>query len=587
MTARAKTLLLPPTVVFMAVLVVAISSYYVSRNSLNNEIVKLANEQMQDIEDAVLTRLNVSEEILRAGVGLFEVSQEVTPQKWQVFMTATKSVQRFPGVDGIGYTQVFRLEDSEEPENFENPMLGAGRQVSTKVPNTEKFSTDNQYTSILLIEPLDERNQKAVGFDMFAESMRREAMITARDTGEVIVSKAVNLIQDDLADDIYGFLMYAPVYKAGSSVKTVEQRREAIEGYVYGAFNGVRFTQAVLIGHDDKSLSYEIKKLGADGLVQVYQTDSYSEVFASGRSSKENRVLDNRGSEWEFNYAYYPSHILNQSDTSRPATVLLFGITSAVLITIVTFLLLRGKAHELELAHERSTNEAKDNLLSIASHQLRTPATGVKQYIGMVLQGFVGDVSPKQTVLLEKAYESNERQLKTINDVLYLARLDSGRIILNKSRVDVGALIKSVIDEQKSKIDENKHKITINMPKRRVLMEVDEHMLRMSMENLVTNAIKYTKKGGKIKVTLQRRADGRVIVAVSDNGVGIRFADRELLFKEFSRIPNELSNTVSGTGIGLYLAKHLMGLHGGDITVDSAPGEGSTFTIHLPTKEKL
>ncbi len=114
-------------------------------------------------------------------------------------------------------------------------------------------------------------------------------------------------------------------------------------------------------------------------------------------------------------------------------------------------------------------------------------------------------------------------------------------------------------------------------------MKGDSHMLRMVVENLVTNAIKYTPPGGKITVRLSRLGNFWLVV-VRDTGVGIARADYSQLFKQFTRIENDRSNVVTGTGIGLYLAYHLTLLHGGTIGVSSSKGKGTTFTVRLPRK---
>ncbi len=116
-------------------------------------------------------------------------------------------------------------------------------------------------------------------------------------------------------------------------------------------------------------------------------------------------------------------------------------------------------------------------------------------------------------------------------------------------------------------------------------MHIDEHMLRMAIENVISNAIKYTLSGGKITVSLHRKVS-IVDIVVKDNGVGIAQKDLAKLYKLFTRLDNPETPNVSGTGVGLYLAKHLVELHDGDLTVNSQLGQGSTFVISLPTKKR-
>jgi signal transduction histidine kinase len=244
-------------------------------------------------------------------------------------------------------------------------------------------------------------------------------------------------------------------------------------------------------------------------------------------------------------------------------------------------LLLRSRARDLYVQKEKAVELAKDELLSLASHQLRTPATGVKQYVGMVLQGFAGRVPKQQQSLLEKAYASNDRQLRIINEILHLAKIDAGRIVLAKQPTNLNELISDIVGEQKQDIDAANHKIKVKLPEKPIAIVADAHILRMAIENVLSNSIKYTPRGGKIRIEV-RRVKTKAYVIITDNGVGIAARDMEKIFRQFSRLHNEMSQTVGGTGIGLYLAKHLIELHRGTIEVESEPGQGSTFTIKLP-----
>lgn len=266
---------------------------------------------------------------------------------------------------------------------------------------------------------------------------------------------------------------------------------------------------------------------------------------------------------------------------ARPGNLVFFGISSAVFISMILFLLLRASRRDLVAQKERAVELAKDELLSLASHQLRTPATGVKQYIGMVLQGFAGKVPARQRTLLEKAYASNDRQLRIINEILHMAKIGSGRIVLAKQTTKLDELVADIANEQRPDIESAKHRLDIELPAEPLVVYADTHMLRMAIENMLSNAIKYTPRGGRIKIKAGS-GKGRAYVAVEDTGVGIPAADMDKIFHQFSRLPNDISQQVGGTGIGLYLAKHLAELHNGTVGVKSTPGAGSTFTLSLP-----
>lgn len=244
---------------------------------------------------------------------------------------------------------------------------------------------------------------------------------------------------------------------------------------------------------------------------------------------------------------------------------------------------LEAANRELQRREEMLTalNETKDEFILLASHQLRTPATGVKQYLNLILQGFVGEVPEHIREMVAKANDSNERQIDLINDLLQVAQLDAGKIILNRKPHDIQKILVDVAAEQSTEIRKRNQELAVDVFEKPIVAYVDEQRLRMVFENLIDNASKYTPHGGKIRVAT--RTDKNLLkVSVKDTGVGIKSDDLKNLFTKFSRVPNELSNVVGGTGLGLYWASRIVELHAGTITVTSTPGEGSEFIVVIP-----
>jgi PAS domain S-box-containing protein len=225
-------------------------------------------------------------------------------------------------------------------------------------------------------------------------------------------------------------------------------------------------------------------------------------------------------------------------------------------------------------------NRAKDEFISLASHQLRTPATGVKQYIGMALEGFAGEPTPEMRAFLEKAYESNERQIAIINDLLQVAKVDAGKVNLQTEEVDLVELIRGVIHEHASHFVDREQEVIFKPCMKSLHITADQNRFRMVLDNLIDNASKYTPHGKQIEIQLTKSA-GKVLIAIRDEGVGIDPSDTEKIFRKFSRLDNPLSAHVGGSGLGLYWAQKIVDLHHGHIAVNSTPGAGSTFTIIL------
>lgn len=226
-------------------------------------------------------------------------------------------------------------------------------------------------------------------------------------------------------------------------------------------------------------------------------------------------------------------------------------------------------------------NSYKDEFISLASHQLRTPASGVKQFLGLVIEGYAGELTPLQSEYIQRAYESNDRQIDLVNSLLRVAQVDAGKVILKKTEVNISDLVADVVDEQKDSFKRRKQHVKVEVPARPIIGAVDQMRYRMVLENLVDNASKYTPEGGSVVVTA-RQTGHTISVGVKDTGVGIDQASLPKLFTKFSRIPNLLSESVGGSGLGLYWASKIINLHGGHISIVSRPGKGSTFLVTIP-----
>lgn len=228
-------------------------------------------------------------------------------------------------------------------------------------------------------------------------------------------------------------------------------------------------------------------------------------------------------------------------------------------------------------------NDAKDEFITLASHQLRTPATGVKQFIGMLLENYFGEMTDDQRTMLEYAYESNERQLEVINDLLKVAQVDAGKVVLDKQKTDMADLLENILQEQRSQFAKRKQRVLLDRPTDPIYAVADKSRIRMVVENLIDNASKYTPEGKSIMVSVDTADKGKtVVLKVKDEGVGIAKEDMAKLFQKFSRLDNPLSIQVGGTGIGLYWAKKIIDLHNGTVQLKSTLGKGTTFIVKIP-----
>lgn len=234
-----------------------------------------------------------------------------------------------------------------------------------------------------------------------------------------------------------------------------------------------------------------------------------------------------------------------------------------------------------DISDEIALEKAKDEFVAIASHQLRTPATAVKQYLGLLLQGYAEPLADTQKTFLERAYESNERQLQIVQEILKITQLDLEKVVLRLDLYDLRKIAEEAAAGLEGKFKERDQHLLIKLPREPVWANVDKDQIRIALENLLENASNYSPKGRAIEMII-RRTKKRVKLIINDEGVGINKNDLSKLFQKFSRIPNDLSVEVGGTGLGLYWAAKIIELHGGDIEVRSIQGKGSSFAICLP-----
>jgi signal transduction histidine kinase len=210
----------------------------------------------------------------------------------------------------------------------------------------------------------------------------------------------------------------------------------------------------------------------------------------------------------------------------------------------------------------KALDEAKDEFISMASHQLRTPLTSIKGYLSMVLEGDVGDVTPQQQTMLSQAFVSSQRMVYLISDLLNVSRLQTGKFVIEAKEVYLPDVIVYDKPDQFPKI------------------MCDETKIRQVIMNFADNAVYYTPAGGTITISLTDKS-GTIEYTVTDTGIGVPKATQHHLFTKFYRADNAQRARPDGTGLGLYMAKKVIIASGGSIIFKSKENAGSTFGFSL------
>ncbi len=234
-----------------------------------------------------------------------------------------------------------------------------------------------------------------------------------------------------------------------------------------------------------------------------------------------------------------------------------------------------------DTTHEKEIEEIRTDLISIASHQLRTPLSEIKGLIALITDGVAGAINEKQKEYLGLLSIANERMINLVNDLLNVSRIEQGRIQLNFRPVDLGKLATEIVQELKVRADERGQKLLLELDPNLPFVSADSDKTKEIISNLVENALKYTFDGGTIQVRVTSNNFG-VWVLVKDNGVGIPKVKQKDLFQKFSRVENPLSKMTTGTGLGLFTVKQLVDRQKGKIWFESNEGKGSTFGFVLP-----
>ncbi|MEM9540022.1 MAG: ATP-binding protein [Cyanobacteria bacterium P01_E01_bin.42] len=232
----------------------------------------------------------------------------------------------------------------------------------------------------------------------------------------------------------------------------------------------------------------------------------------------------------------------------------------------------------------------KDEFLSNMSHELRTPLNAVLGLSQALMQKVYGPLTERQEVSLERILKSGQHLLALINDILDLAKIESGKEDLQLVPIPVSILCQTSLDLVRRLAEEKHLDLTLEVDAMPDIFEVDQRRMRQVLINLLNNAIKFTPEGGKITVTARGDRREQVLhIAVRDTGIGIAREDMSKLFESFVQIESSLSRRYEGTGLGLALVRRLVELHGGSIAVESEVDKGSCFTVALPWRnpEKL
>lgn len=554
-----RRLWLAPALVFtVALLVTALLLGSVLRSIEEHDEAAFQAEVARTTE-AVRERIGTTVTLLRGAAGLFGASDLVRGSEFAGYVEQLQLPERYPGIQGIGYSE--RIVAEELPARVARlRALGvSGFRVWPEHPRDE-------YHAILFLQPMDERNEAAIGYDMFTDPVRRAAMERARDEGRPAASGKVLLVQEIDQRKQAGFLIYLPVYRDKAVPSSVAERRQRLAGFVYAPLRVDDLLEGVP-GGSVRSVEYELFDGAAAEPAALLRSTVHPGADAPALSATTR--IDVAGRPWLLRFG--SSQAFEAASERRLVPWLGVGsLLASLLLARITFVQARARRDAERAAAQR------DEFLAVLAHELRNPLAPIRTSLEVLRRAPEGPRAERARQVAERQVQA---MVRLIDDLLDVSRISQGKIALQRERVALARVVEAAVETSGPLIESRGHRLTVEGVDPAIVLDADPARLAQIFTNLLNNAAHYTPPGGEI-VVAARTTPREVRVSVRDNGIGIAPDKLRQVFELFHQVGGPAGG---GLGIGLSLAARLARLHGGRIEAHSeGEGKGSEFTLVLP-----
>ena len=561
---------LPWYVFAVFVVLTLLATSYVWQNSRDADRARFDNA-VQATRDAITARLDTYVNVLNATRGLMASDAALPRHDLRDYIRSHDIQRRYPGIQGIGLS--LRVPAEDVPQ-LEWEMRREGFAEFRVWPRDAQRA---EVHAIVLLEPMDERNRAAIGYDMFTDAVRSAAMIRARDTGAPTASGAVTLVQEIDARKQPGFLIYTPVYASGTTPEAVAERRATLMGFIYAPFRAYDLLAGIFGSQQRPEVGFEISDRGR----LLFRTDDLPAQPRFVRSE----TLSFAGRTWDVRFI--------SRRQGRGAAFLLATATAIGGLIIATLLFsllrvqLRARAEAERIAERlrisegalQRANRAKDEFLATLSHELRTPMTSIMGWAQMLGED---DFDPETVrVGIDAINKGAKVQAQLIDDLLDVSRITAGKMRIEPRPLELAPVLVAAMDTVRAAAQAKRVRLEAKLDPG-VRVHGDAGRLQQVVWNLLSNAVKFTPEDGEVFVTL--RVDERdAVIEVRDTGEGIDPAFMPHLFERFRQADSSATRTHMGLGLGLAIVRHLVELHGGSIGAESrGAGKGATFRVRMP-----
>ncbi len=569
-------------VLLAGLIITAISVFYI-RSNIQKAAIQDFDYSCNELRLKVESRLDEHAQLLRSGQGLFSVVDSVTMEIWHQFYVTTNIDKFLPGIEGFGYSKIIHPRQLQEHEKFIRSL--GFPQYEITPPGKREI-----YTSIIFLEPFTGRNLRAFGYDMYSEPIRRKAMEIARDSGIAMLSGKVILVQEIPGEDLQsGVLMYLPVYRNGMPSETVEERRAAIKGWVYSPYrmkdlmSGIQGNRDFSLGNPVRVQIYDDDKITNEALLYDNFTSEMQENMDNPNLSLQLPILFN-GKKWTLHFTGRKDEMSVMH--KRQLVVWITGIVISFLLFVLSMMQINASIRTRQIAQLNTQleklNDDKSRFIAILSHDLKSPFTSILGFLELLasdIRKFSIDQIESHILTI---YDAARNTYNLLEDLLMWIRAHSGTIPFNPRLIPFNEIYENVLEIMKPVAEAKK--ITIDYyGAEKVVVYADQDMLRAIMRNLFSNAIKFTLKGGAIKISAEKKA-GEVMISVADTGTGMIRDQLDNLFDISKIMSTAGTGGEKGSGLGLVLCREFVERHEGRIWAESEFGKGSKVIFTLPVK---
>jgi len=536
-------------------------------------------DRCNEIQSKVSERMDNYARILYGAAAFFEASDTVTRDSWRIYTQHQKIDKQLPGIQGIGFSILIPQKDL--PRHI-NEIRSQGFPEYTVRPEGDR----ELYSPVVYLEPFTGRNQRALGYDLLTEPVRRAALERARDTNDAALTGKILLEQETDKYIQAGTLMFVPVYRRSMPIETVEQRRAAIYGWVSSPYRMNDLMQGIL-GVRNAELGKRLHFQMFDGEQQSLGSILYSshptedeKLFSAAQYSKL-IPFDFNGKRWTLRFKQTGGGFYSVQYIQVWLT-----LVGGIIISLLLYALIRTLQNisENNLRLE-AFSRSKSDFLANMSHELRTPLNSVIGFSEVLEDEMCGPINEKQHEYVNNILTSGKHLLSLINDILDISKVESGKMELDLTEFSLREAVELSFVMLKDKALKDGITLSIDLsPEADVNIVADKRKLKQILFNLISNAVKFTQAGGAVDVHVVRDADF-IEITVVDNGIGIKEEDIQKLFQPFTQLESVHTKEFEGTGLGLALNRQLVELHGGRIWVESTFGTGSRFSFTIPLSQ--